>query len=76
MKLLRLITLAAASLIAGTTFAVSDTSVSPAEADKIKTALEAFGCTADGMEKGESSVFAFEVDDAKCKERRVRHQTR
>jgi hypothetical protein len=34
----------------------------------IKTALEAFGCTADEMEKSESSVFAFEVDDAKCKD--------
>jgi hypothetical protein len=30
--------------------------------------LEAFGCTADEMGKGESSVFAFEVDDAKCKD--------
>jgi hypothetical protein len=59
---------AAASFIAGTTFAISDTPVSPAEAEKIKTALEAFGCTADEMEKSESSVFAFEVDDAKCKD--------
>jgi hypothetical protein len=30
--------------------------------------LEAFGCTAGEMEKGESNVFAFEVDDAKCKD--------
>jgi hypothetical protein len=60
MKLIRLMTLAAASFIAGTTFAISDTPVSPAEAEKIKTALEAFGCTAGEMEKGESSVFAFE----------------
>jgi hypothetical protein len=63
---------AAASFIAGTTFAISDTPVSPAEAEKIKTALEAFGCTADEMEKSESSVFAFEVDDTKCKDREVR----
>jgi hypothetical protein len=68
MKLIRLMTLAAASFIAGTTFAISDTPVSPAEAEKIKTALEAFGCTAGEMEKGESNVFAFEVDDAKCKD--------
>ena len=68
MKLIRLMTLAAVSFIAGTTFAISDTPVSPAEAEKIKTALEAFGCTAGEMEKGESSVFAFEVDDAKCKD--------
>ena len=68
MKLIRLMTLAAASCIAGTTFAISDTPVSPAEAEKIKTSLEAFGCTADEMEKSESSVLAFEVDDAKCKD--------
>jgi hypothetical protein len=68
MKLIRLMTLAAASFIAGTTFAISDTPVSPAEAEKIKTALEAFGCTADEMEKSDGSVFAFEVDDAKCKD--------
>ena len=68
MKLIRLITLAAAGFIAGTTIAISDPPVSPAEAEKIKTALEAFGCTADEMEKAESSVFAFEVDDAKCKD--------
>jgi hypothetical protein len=67
MKLIRLMAVAAASFT-GTTFAISDTPVSPAEAEKIKTALEAFGCTADEMEKSESSVFAFEVDDAKCKD--------
>jgi hypothetical protein len=68
MKLIRLMTLASATFIAGTTFAISDTPVSPTEAEKIKTSLEAFGCTADEMEKSESSVFAFEVDDAKCKD--------
>jgi hypothetical protein len=51
MKLICLMTLAAATFIAGTTFAISDTPVSPTEAEKIKTSLEAFGCTADEMEK-------------------------
>jgi hypothetical protein len=68
MHLMRVMTLAAASFIAGTTFAICDTPVSPAEAEKIKAALDAFGCTADEMEKSEGSVFAFEVDDAKCKD--------
>ena len=47
---------AAASFIAGTTFAISDTPVSPAEAEKIKTALEAFGCTADEMRRARTRV--------------------
>jgi hypothetical protein len=37
MKLIRLMTLASATFIAGTTFAISDTLVSPTEAEKIKT---------------------------------------
>ena len=68
MKLIRLMTLPAATFIAGTTFAIADTPGSPTEAEKIKASLEAFGCTANEMEKSERSVFAFEVDDAKCKD--------
>jgi hypothetical protein len=70
MKLLRIIiALAAAGFMGGTTFAISDdTPVSPAEAEKIKAALEAFGCTADKIEKeSEESALPYEVDDAKCK---------
>jgi hypothetical protein len=69
MKFVRIIALAAAGFIGGTTFAISDdTPVSPAEAEKIKAALEAFGCTADKMEKeSEDSALPYEVDDAKCK---------
>jgi hypothetical protein len=69
MKFTRIIALAAAGFIGSSTFAISDdTPVSPAEAEKIKAALEAFGCTADKMEKeSEDSALPYEVDDAKCK---------
>ena len=63
-------TLAAPPSLAGTTFAISDTPVSGAEASEDqKNFLEAFGCTADENEKSESSVFAFEVDNTKCKDK-------
>jgi len=69
MKFIRMIALVAAGCIGSSTFAISgDIPVSPAEAEKIKAALEAFGCTADKMEKeSEDSAFPYEVDDAKCK---------
>ena len=52
-----------------TTALADDTPVSPAEAEKIKAALEAMGCTGGKMEKeSEGNAFSFEVDDAKCKD--------
>jgi hypothetical protein len=63
-----LMAFAAAGFIGSTTTALADTPVSPAEAEKIKAALEAMGCTGGKMEKeSEGNAFAFEVDDAKCK---------
>ena len=59
---------AAAGFIgSATTFGLAD-KVSSEEAEKIKAALEAFGCTGGEMEKeDEGSTFAYEVDNAKCK---------
>jgi len=56
---------AAAGLIGST----ADTPVTPAEAEKIKAALEAFGCTGGKMEKAdeEGSALPYEVEDAKCR---------
>ena len=62
------ISLAIAAVLVSSAFALADTPVTPAEAEKIKAALEAFGCTADKMEKeSEDSALPYEVDDAKCK---------
>jgi hypothetical protein len=60
---------AAAGFIGSTIiFAVADTPPSPAEAEKIKAALEALGCTGGKIEKeSEGSTFAYKVDDAKCR---------
>ena len=43
----------AAAGIIGSTSALADTPVTPAEAEKIKAALEAFGCTGGKMEKAD-----------------------
>jgi hypothetical protein len=57
---------AAASI--GSTATLADTPMTPAEQEKIKAAFEALGCTADEIEKeDEGSTFAYEVDNAKCK---------
>jgi hypothetical protein len=42
--------------------------VTPAEAEKIKAALEAWGCTGGKMEKDTEGSGYFEVDDAKCRD--------
>jgi hypothetical protein len=42
--------------------------VTPAEAEKIKAALEVLGCTDGKMEKETEGSGYFEVDDAKCKD--------
>jgi hypothetical protein len=63
-----LMAFAAAGFIgSATTFGLAD-KVSSEEAEKIKAALEAFGCTGGEMEKeDEGSTLLYEVDDAKCK---------
>ena len=62
------ILLAFTATLSGSTFALADTAVTPAEAEKIKAALEAFGCTGGKMEKETEGSGYFEVDDAKCKD--------
>ena len=57
-----------AAVLASSTFALADTPVTPAEAEKIKAALDAQGCTGGKMEKEAEGSGYFEVDDAKCKD--------
>ena len=58
----------AAAGILGSTTVVAETPVTPAEEEKIKAALEAFGCTGGKIEKeDEDSTLLYEVDEAKCK---------
>jgi hypothetical protein len=54
--------------LVSSTFALADTPVTPAEAEKIKAALEVLGCTGGKMEKETEGSGYFEVDDAKCKD--------
>ena len=70
------ILMAFAAALVSSTFALADTPVTPAEGEKIKAALEAFGCTGGKMEKETEGSGYFEVDDAKCNGRPVRHQAR
>jgi hypothetical protein len=58
----------AVGFIGGTTLALADTPVSPAEAERIKAAIEAVGCTGGKMEKETEGSGYFEVDDAKCRD--------
>jgi Peptidase propeptide and YPEB domain len=55
----------AAGMISGSTLALAETPVSPAEAEKIKATIEIFGCTGGKIEKAD---FGYEVDDVKCKD--------
>ena len=62
------ILMAFAAALVSSTLALADTPVTPAEAEKIKSTLEAFGCTGGKMEKETEGSGYFEVDDAKCKD--------
>jgi hypothetical protein len=68
-----LIALAAAGIIGSATALLADTPVTSAEAERIKAALEAVGCTGGKMEKETEGSGYFEVDDAKCREWAIRH---
>ena len=50
---------AAAGIITGSTLALAETPVAPAEEEKIKATIEGFGCTGGKI---------VEVDDVKCKD--------
>jgi hypothetical protein len=60
--------IASCALFISSVFAFADTPASPAEAEKIKAALEAVGCTGGKMEKETEGSGYFEVDDAKCRD--------
>lgn len=69
MKFIRIVMVLAAAGIMGSASALrADSTVTPAEAEKIKAALEAWGCTGGKMEKETEGSGYFEVDDAKCKD--------
>ena len=66
---------AAAGIITGSTLALAETPVAPAEEEKIKATIEAFGCTGGKIEKAEAD--GYEVDDGATQGRTgVRDQTR
>ena len=57
-----------AAALLSSAFALADTPVTPPEAEKIKAALEFFGCAGGKMEKETEGSGYFEVDDAKCRD--------
>ena len=48
--------------------ALADTPVSAPEAEKIRVALDAWGCSGGKMEKETEATGIYEVDDAKCRD--------
>jgi hypothetical protein len=58
-----LLAVMAASL---STAALADKEVTPAEAEKIKAAMQPWGCSGGKMEQETEATGVFEVDDAKC----------
>jgi hypothetical protein len=50
------------------TAVLADTPVSEADAQKIRTALEAWGCSGGKMEQETEGTSVYEVDDAKCRD--------
>jgi hypothetical protein len=58
-----LLAVMAASL---STAAFADKEVSPADAEKIKAAIQAWGCSGGKMEQETEASGIYEVDDAKC----------
>ena len=60
--------MALAVALASGGFALADTPVTPAEAEKIKAALQGLGCSGGKMEKETEASSYFEIDDAKCRD--------
>ena len=56
---------AVAGIITGSTLALAETPVGPAEQEKIKATIEGFGCTGGKVEKAD---YGYEIDDVKCKD--------
>jgi hypothetical protein len=61
-------TLVAFVAMAMSAAASADTPVSEAEAQKIRAALESWGCSGGKMEKETEATSVYEVDDAKCRD--------
>jgi hypothetical protein len=61
-------TLVAFVAMAMSTAASADAPVSEAEAQKIRAALESWGCSGGKMEKETEATSLYEVDDAKCRD--------
>jgi hypothetical protein len=55
-----------ATVLTGGAAALADTPVSPDEAQKIKQALQVWGCSGGKAEKESEASGVYEVDDAKC----------
>jgi hypothetical protein len=55
------------AVIMSSTTALTDAPVSPADAEKIQAALQAWGCSGGKMEQETEASSVYEVDDAKCK---------
>ena len=63
---MKLFLMAFAAALVSSSVAFADTPVSQAEAEKIKAALQALGCTGGKMEKETEGSGYFEIDDANC----------
>ena len=64
-----LMALAAAGIIGSTSAVLAETPVTPAEAEKIKAALQGWNCSGGKMEKEtDDSDVLYEVEDAKCRD--------
>ena len=61
-------TLVAFVVISISAAVLADTPVSEADAQKIRAALEAWGCSGGKMEQETEGTGVYEVDDAKCKD--------
>jgi hypothetical protein len=60
--------MALVAVCVASSFALADTPVSPADAEKIKATLQAWGCSGGKMERETEGSGVYEVDDAKCKD--------
>lgn len=54
------------TVVLGSTSALADKPVTPAEAEEIQAALKEWGCTGGKMEQETEATGVYEVDDAKC----------
>lgn len=54
------------TVVLGSTVALADKPVTPAEAEKIQAAMKAWGCAGGKMEHETEATGVYEVDDAKC----------